>query len=349
MNMFDYVKQYGKYSFEEEPFNEVDNVIFSQIPYLPLNGVVSGFGHRSITLAKAARLLERELKKKRSILPARFYKKIYRLLFLMKDMPRYKDVLLYNYIRIVDHDRQFGAITIKLTDGTVYVSYEGTDCAISGWYEDARMTYSFPVPAQELAANYLRRTIRFLDKNVIVGGHSKGGNLAIYAALEAPFYIKHKILKVYNNDGPGFFKELFDSKAYQKLLPKIVKIVPRESVVGMFLYQSEDLEIVKSKSKRILQHDPFNWQILGKNFERDYLSDFSHNVSNKTNLWLAKLSKEEKEQCLTKLFAAFESSNIEETNQLYSISKTKNFIKNLYHIDSESKENLVDVFKEMIW
>lgn len=349
MNMFDYVKKYGNYSFEDKPFNEVDNVIFSQIPYLPLKGVVSGFGHRPVTLSKAARMLEREVKKKRSILPARFYKKVYRLFFLMKDTPRYKDLLLYNYIRIVDYDRQFGAITIKLPDDTVYVSYEGTDCAISGWYEDARMTYSFPVPAQELAANYLSRTIRFLDKKIIIGGHSKGGNLAVYAALEAPFYMKNKIVKIYNNDGPGFFKEHFNSKKYQKLLPKIVKIVPRETVIGMFLYQSEDIEIVKSKSKRILQHDPFNWQISNDRFERDNLSDFSRNVSIKTNTWLAKLSSSEKERCLKDLFKAFDSSDIVETNQLYSLNKTKNFVKHLYHIDSESKENLIDVFKEMIW
>lgn len=349
MNIIDYVKKYGKYSFEAEPFNEVDNVIFSQIPYLPLKDVVSGFGHRPITLSRAVHLLERELKKKRAFLPVKFFKKIYRLFFLMKDSPRYKDILLYNYIRVVEHDRQFCAVTLRLPDDTIYVSYEGTDCAVSGWYEDACMTYSFPVPAQELAANYLRRTVRFLDKKIIIGGHSKGGNLAVYAALEAPFYMKHKILKVYNNDGPGFFKELFDSKKYQKLLPKIVKIVPRESVVGMFLYQSEDIEIVKSKSKRILQHDPFNWQIFNNRFERDILSDFSYNVSKKTNSWLAKLTEEEKKQCLNALFNAFDSSNIVEVNQLISLSKTKNFVKHLYYIDSEAKENLIDVFKEMIW
>lgn len=349
MNMFEYVKKYGIYTFEAEPFNEVDNVILSQIPYLPLTGIVSGFGHRPITLEKATKLLNKKLKKKQKVLTARLYKKIHKLMLVMSTTPRYRDILLYNYIQIIEHDRQFGAVTLRLHDNSVYVAYEGTDSAISGWYEDACMTYAFPVPAQELAANYLSRTIRLLDKKVRVGGHSKGGNLAVYAALEAPFYIKNKIVKIYNNDGPGFFKELFDSKKYQKLLPKIQKIVPRESVIGMCLYQDEDITIVKSKSKRILQHDPFNWQVDEITFTNDTLSDFSKNVSLKTNHWLARLKKEERQRCVEDLFDAFNSSDINATYHLYSISKTKTFLKNLYHINDSSKENLIDVFKEMIW
>ena len=349
MNMFEYVKKYGSYTFEAEPFNEVDNVIFSQIPYLPLTGIVSGFGHRAITLEKAAKLLDKKLKKKQKVLTARLYKKIHKLLLLMATMPRYKDILLYNYIQVIEHDRQFGAITLKLSDNSIYVSYEGTDSSISGWYEDACMTYTFPVHAQELAVNYLRRTIRLLDNKVRIGGHSKGGNLAVYAALEAPFYIKNKIVKVYNNDGPGFFKELFDTKKYQKLLPRIQKIVPRESVVGMCLYNSENITVIKSKSKRILQHDPFNWLVDETTFLNDTLSDFSKNVSFKTNSWLAKLNKEERQQCIEDLFDAFHSSEIDATYHLYSIFKTKNFLKNLYHINDSSKEKLIDVFKEMIW
>ena len=349
MNMFEYVKKYGKYSFNAEPFNEVDNVIFSQIAYLPLEGIVSGFGHRPVTLERVARVLEKKLKKKQKVIVVRFCKKTYKLLIEMSQTPRYRDILLYNYIKMVDHDKQFGAVTFKLPDNTIYVAYEGTDSSISGWYEDARMTYTYPIPAQELAANYLRRTVKLLDKKVIVGGHSKGGNLAVYAVLESPFYLKNKIEKVYNNDGPGFFKEYFSTKKYQKLLPRITKIVPNESVVGMFLYQSEDIKIIKSRRKRILQHDSFNWVIDETKFEVGTLSDFSRNVSEKTNQWLSKLEKAKRQSCLDDLFNAFNSSNIEETYQLYSFSKTKKFVKHLYHIDAESKENLIDVFKEMIW
>ena len=206
MNLFEYVKKYGNATFEEEAFNEVDNVILSQIPYLPLTDVVSGFGHRPISLEKVAKLFDKKIKKRQTFLPVRFLKKVYKLLLIMSTMPRYKNILLYNYIKVVNHECQFGAITLRLPDKSVYIAYEGTDSSISGWHEDACMTYAFPIPAQELAANYLTRTLRILDNNVMVGGHSKGGNLAVYAALEAPFYLKNKIIKVYNNDGPGFFK-----------------------------------------------------------------------------------------------------------------------------------------------
>lgn len=349
MNLFDYVKKYGNYPFEIEPFNEVDNVIFSQISYLPLTGIVSGFGCSPITLERTARMLDKKIKTKQQTLNARLYKKIYKLLLIMKEMPRYRDILLYNYVQIIDHQRQFGAITLRLPDKSIYISYEGTDGSISGWYEDACMAYTYPVPAQELAVDYLKKTINIFDKNIRVGGHSKGGNLAVAAALEAPFYIKNKIIKVYNNDGPGFFKELFDTRKYQKLLPKIQKIVPRESVVGMCLYQEEELSIVKSKSKRILQHDPFNWVIDENKLLRDTLSDFSKNVSTKTNSWITKLDKNERQQCIEDLFDAFDSSDINETYHLYSVTKTKKFLKNLYYINDSSKKNLIDVFKEIIW
>ncbi len=349
MNLFDYVKQYGSYTFDEEPFNDVDNVIFAQLSYLPLSGIVSGFGHRPVTLEKVAKIFDKKIKNKQKFLTARFCKKIYKLLMVMYTTNRYKNILLYNYIQEIDYDRQFGAVTLRLPNNTVYVSYEGTDSSISGWYEDARMTYAFPIPAQMLALKYLKRTVRLLDQKVILGGHSKGGNLAIYAALEAPFYIKNKIVKVYNNDGPGFFKEQIDTKKYQKLIPKISKIVPCESVVGMFLYQGEDTIIIKSKRKRILQHDSFNWLIDGNHFVSDNLSDFSRKVSIKTNDWLNHLGKDKRRECIENLFEAFNSSNIINTYHLLSFTKAKSFFKQLYHIDVESKNNLIAVFKEMIW
>lgn len=349
MNMFEYVKKYGEYTFEEKKFNEVDNVILSQISYLTLDGIVFGFGHRPVSLSKTARLLEKQVNKKKTKIVAHFCKKIYKLLLEMKDTPRYRDVMLYNYIKVVDSYKQFGAVTLKLPDKSIYVSFEGTNSAISGWYEDARMTYSYPVPAQELAANYLRRTVRFIDRKVMVGGHSKGGNLAVYAALEAPLYLRKKIVKVFNNDGPGVPIHIFNTKRHRDLLPKIQKIVPNESVVGMFLYHSEDLTIIKSKRKRVLQHDSFNWMIDEVSFTRGDLSTFSKSVSFKTNEWLNRLSKEKRKQCVVEFFNAFDSSNIVETNQLLSISKSKEFVKNLYHINEESKENLIDVFKKIIW
>ena len=348
MNLFQYTKTYGKYSFQEEPFNDVDNIIFSQLSYLPLEGVVGSFGDAPISIADANAILGEKVTKKQVSFKARLVKKIFKLLKIMSETERYKDLLLCNYQRITNHDTQFGAITIKLPDNSIYVSYEGTDTAISGWKEDACMTYQFPVPAQVLATKYLRKVAKFTKNKIRVGGHSKGGNLAVYAVASSSLLVQKKVLTVYNNDGPGFCKENTNSKRYQRMVSKIRKLVPQESVVGMLLYNGEELEIVKSGRKRIFQHDPFCWQVEGNHFKNDTLSDFSKKISEKTNNWIETLGKENCQRCVEDLFRIIDHENVIDTYQLLSVEKSVKVVKAFKTIDENSKKNLLDVLKAFI-
>ncbi len=346
MNLFHYVKNYGIYSFDEEPFNEVDNIILSQIPYLPLDNIVYGFHHTAFTLEEVAdRMIQQNTKKR---IKGHFCNKVYKLLLKMQHMPRYKDILCYHYKKVIDRDKQFGAITLRLPDNSVFVAYEGTNSAISGWKEDACMTYQFPVPAQVLAAEYLKKTISMRDSKIRIGGHSKGGNVAVYAAMEAPLYLQRKIIKVYDNDGPGFMKELVESKKYQKIVKKIYRIVPRESVVGMLLYHSGDVLVVKSKSKSLLQHDPFHWQIEGNSFVVDTLSNYSKRVSEKTKTWIERLRVQERERCVEDLFDAVAFSDVVDTYDFFSIGKSIATIREIKHLDENSKRNLIDAVKIIV-
>ncbi len=346
MNLFHYVKKYAMYSFDEEPFNEIDNVILTQIPYLPLENMVLGFNKPALTINELVeKLIESNTKKK---VKGIFCNRVYKLLLKMQKTKRYQNILCYHYKKIIDSEKQFGAITFKLPDGSIFVSYEGTNAAISGWKEDAYMTYRFPVPAQELALNYLKRTISRRDSAIRIGGHSKGGNLAVYAAMEASPSIQRRIIKIYNNDGPGFFKEIVDSDKYQRIVKKIYRIVPRESVVGMLLYHSGDVLVVKSKSKSLLQHDPFHWQIDGTSFAIDSLSEYSKRVSEKTRNWLETLRVQERKRCVEDFFDTLAFSDVVETYDFFSIGKSLATIREIKHLDEDSKKNLIAAVKIIV-
>lgn len=346
MNLFHYVKNYGKYSFEEEPFNEIDNIILSIIPYLPLENIVPGFSKSRISLSQVVTKMQVEDRKKD--IKGIFCNKVYKLLLHMKSTKRYKDILCYHYQKEIDKDKQFGAITLKLQDGSIFVAYEGTNAAISGWKEDAYMTYCFPVPAQVEALDYLKRTVGRKDTEIRIGGHSKGGNLAIYAAMEAPLGIQKKIIKIYDNDGPGFFKEVVESKKYQKIANYIYRIVPRESVVGMLLYHSNDALVVKSKSKSVLQHDPFHWQVEGNCFVIDSLSDYSKRVSERTKTWIEHLRVQERQRCVEDLFDTLAFSDVVETYDFFSIGKSISTLREIKHLDATSKKNLIEAVKIIV-
>ncbi len=346
MNLLHYVKKYGNCSWEEKAFTDIDNVIFSQLSYLPLEGIV---GTNSILLKEVARVLEMEEKAKAAALNTWFSKKVYALLKEMAKTRRYQNILFSHYVKVIHHDCQFGAITLTLPDKSIYVSYEGTDDAISGWLEDACMVYQFPVPAQELAAQYLKKYFRFYHHTIRVGGHSKGGNLAVYAAMQAPFYLQKHIVAVYSNDGPGFTKRETLTKKYQKIAKKIHKIVPQESVVGMLLYHPGDLLIVKSKSKRFLQHDPFNWQVEDDHFvEESSLSPYSKKVSKRVQQWVEKVNEENKERCVTSLFQVFDGAEVSNTHDLLHLQKSIRTVQEIHRMSADTKKDLLDVFRAIV-
>lgn len=348
MNLIHYVKQYGKSSFSEMTFNDIDNVIFSQLSYLPLAGIVGGFHEEAITIEEVAKILIRHEKKNQLNIKSYFCKKIYRLIKEMAKAPRYQHLSLSNYVQVINHDCQFGALSIQLPDHTIYVSYEGTDTTISGWREDACMTYQYPVPAQVLASQYLRKIYRFFGDKIRVGGHSKGGNIAVASVLESPFYVQRKVIAIYNNDGPGFAESIIHSRKYKRIQSKIHKIVPRESIIGMFLYYGEDISVVKSSSKRIFQHDPFHWCIEGNAFKEAQLSEYSKKVSSKTNAWLDNIKKRDCQKCMEDLFQVFDYVEVYDTHDFFSIGKSVKVVQNVKSLDEDSRKNLWDAIKTLV-
>lgn len=310
MNLFSYIDKYGCYSFLEVPFNEVDNAIFSALSYLDLEGLVSlnRFHKKTIKEVGNEFFLKKYSKNdKKNILAVR---QAIRMLRNIKDSRRYRDLLLYNYVYETGEEEQFSAITIEIFPKLVYVSFEGTDHLVSGWKEDFMLSYKFPVLSQRRAIDYVNKHFLFRRQEIIIGGHSKGGNLALVASMYANFIVRDKIIKIYNNDGPGLLLEQITSRQYRNIQDRLVSIIPNYCIVGLLLRHSDNFTVVRSLRKSVFAHDLFTWVVEDKQFKRTELSSFSKFLDNRLLNWLNQYDREQREKFVKSLFEIFEKNDI---------------------------------------
>ena len=337
MNIIDYIKKNKDKTFSEFPFNEIDNLIYALLSYLDYTNIVPTFKKGKITLQEAAKQLKKT--KHQGI----FISNTYKMIQLMKDSKRYQNTILYNYVKITNSNMQFAALTMKIPDKSIYVSFAGTDSSIAGWEEDFKMSYLYPGASQKYASNYLNKSIGLLDKKIRIGGHSKGGNLSICAAMEANFLIKHKITTITNFDGPGFLKKEIESKAYQSIENKIKMVVPKESIIGMILYHTDNYIVVKSKGYHIFQHDAFNWQCKDRNFIRDIQSKRSKDLQQKIIKKLEALPLNERIDIVKNLFSLFKKLNIIDTKDI-KLKQIFELFKSFKKLDNDTKNYLAELF-----
>lgn len=300
VTILNYINKYGDFTFSEKEFNEVDNIIFSVLTYIDFNNVVEKGLDKKITIFDAIDLYFSLHKKKYDKNDIYARKKAIKVLEAIKNKKRYKDLYLYNYIYIGDENHQFCAITVEVNIDLIFISFGGTDSLISGWEEDARMTYLFPVEAQVKAINYLNEYSKTKEK-IIVGGHSKGGNLALVSSMYCTSSIKKRIIRIYNNDGPGLKLEQIESQEYKSICQKLVHLVPNYSVVGLLLINEKYITI-KSSKKSILAHNFMTWKVKDDTFERTELSKFSLILNRSISNWMEKYDNTVRKNFFTTLF-----------------------------------------------
>ena len=280
-------ENYGDYSFENMPFNEVDNVILSLLSYTNFSDIVSNNNRKKIRLEDASTILLSNVKDM-VIEDVPSVKDSLKVLKIIKNTKRYRDILLYNYRYIYSDESQFSCITFELSKRLVYVGFRGTDKLISGWIEDAKMCYEYPVTAHKYAINYLNKYFLFSRKKIILGGHSKGGNLALVAALECKKSIYRRIINVYSNDGQGLRKEDMFTPRYIDLDKKYIHICPYNSIVGMLLYHDMYYISVDSDKPVGFSHNILSWQIDDDHFKTREVSKFSRILDEGFTKWLEK-------------------------------------------------------------
>ena len=272
-NMIDYIDWRGDLTFEQSKLNEVDNVLLVFFSFLNMRGIVSDIpGEEPITLREATKIYLKKIKGQKTsygaIIPT---EDIHRMARKMATSARFGNVLLSGYVDRVDREKQeqFAAYTAVLDDGSAFVSFRGTDDTLIGWKEDLNMSFTKETAAQRSAVRYIAQLANNFDGTIRIGGHSKGGNLAVYsAAAQSDPEVRQRIHRIYNNDGPGFSKDFIESEGYEDIRSRVVKLVPQDSVVGMMLYNDDNYTVVKSERAGIDQHNSYLWQVTGKRFLR---------------------------------------------------------------------------------
>lgn len=320
-NILDYLDWRGDLTLEQSPFNEVDNLILSQLSYANFDGVVPPeWSDAKISVREAAERYFHIYSRERIESYGYMLRSSVFLLQRLADSIRFADAKLMKFQNMVEfgETKQFSAMHIKLTDGTVYVAFRGTDTTLVGWKENFNMTFLTTVPSQLEAVRYLDDTTNNSRYPLRLGGHSKGGNLAMYAAIMCRAALKPRIIEVYNNDGPGFDAEIIKSSAYNEMRHVISTIVPQSSVVGMLLEHEETAyAVVKSNQSLLMQHDPFSWEVLGDRFVRvEQVTKESRIVELALKAWLNQLSPSERKQFVDNIFQIFEEMNVNTIDEL---------------------------------
>lgn len=318
-NIMDYISWRGDLTFAQSPFNEVDNLILACFSYVNLDRIPAVTRQKGIELKK----LVKEFKKLHTIKELEADKSFIRLapfmMFEMSESVRFGNCVIRNYVNeiVTEAEQQFSAVEIVLDDGTSYISFRGTDDTIIGWKEDFNLSTGV-VPAQERAVEYMQRISDKASGMLRVGGHSKGGNLAIYGSVMCKS-VHDKILEIYSNDGPGFSKEFQDSPETAEMMPKIIRIIPEYSIIGTLLEHEKQPIIVASTSRGLLQHDGFSWEVQGPGLvRRDSLNKTALRFIEILHKWIDGMDMEQKRLLIEDLFATLQASGYENLSEVQS-------------------------------
>lgn len=320
-NILDYVDWRGDLTLDQSPFNEVDNLILSQLSYLDFQGIVPPIGEGSCSLAEAAQALfarcpAGERPKLGLVVPDA----VPVLLEKAAQAPRFRDMKLSGCEDHVDLERgeQFAALTVETGDRQIYCAFRGTDDTLAGWREDLELACVPEVPAQKRAVAYVKAAARQHPRRGIrLGGHSKGGNLAVYAGVFCPQGVQRRITAIWSNDGPGFYRDILDLPTHDRVEDRIHTIVPKSSVVGLLLEHEEICTIVDSDQLGLWQHDAFSWQVLGGRFVTlPRLSPQAKAGSLAIRSWLRGMTPEERRRFADGLFRVLTAAGAETLTDL---------------------------------
>ena len=348
-NINDYLDWRGDLPFAAAPFCEVDNLILSMLSFPNYAGIVSPDPLGApVKLADAyARFHERFPEGEAfDVVPAFVNDTLEKAAATV----RFRDVYMTAFRDVHDEEEvvQFSAVTFILPDDSLFIAYRGTDDTLLGWREDFHLSFTRPVRSQELALEYLTETASYFSGPIRIGGHSKGGNLAAYAAIYAPKVLADRIVKVWSNDGPGFIREIIESPEFAAAEGKITTIVPQSSVIGMLLGHNDRYEVVESTVKNgLMQHDPFSWEVKGPRFlHLDELAPEGKRHNEVLAEWLDGISPEERRKFTDTVFGLLESTGAKTVGDLSLgdpvafAAKAAAMIRQYASLDKDAKDNV---------
>jgi hypothetical protein len=327
-DIFDYLKWRGDLSFSTVPMCEVDALIFAELSYVDLGGYVpSKISGQRVSLKNAARRYFDSYRGKEISLGKFLPDSIITLLRAAAESKRFSETQVFGYRNVLDEEqgKQFCAITFLIDDGTYCVTFRGTDDSILGWKEDFRMSFRREIPAQTHALRYLERIALAnaipTGRKMVVCGHSKGGNLAVWSAIHAPKVVRDSIKAVYNFDGPGFLYDVKSSEGYRDIEKRLHTVVPECSIVGMFFYDGAHYRAVKSSARGLYQHDAMSWLTAPRGFVSVADINLDYKKVNKIlSRWIANMNDSEREAVVEAFFKFLYSTKATTLTELASDS-----------------------------
>lgn len=345
-DFFDYLQWRGDLPMDAVPLCPVDTLILSELCYLNFRDLVREDFLRPVALRTAAEaflaLPDRDNRDR--------VKKDQDLLARCAETERFGGLRLvfYRSELLPELQSQFAAVTWLLPGGTVLITFRGTDLSLAGWKEDFNMSFQEVVPAQEKALRYLEAFARCHRGPIALAGHSKGGNMAVFAAARAQPDLQERITAVHNHDGPGFCRSMMSDPGYRAMLPKIRTFVPQSSVVGMLLEHEEPYTVIKSRQVSLLQHDPYSWSVLGGGFETMEQVDTGSRFLDRTiKTWLTETAPESRNEFVD---AVYELLTVGQVADLRQVILPRNVLRYLRTLgaDEQMRSVIARVFTELL-
>ena len=345
-----YLENYGKYTFQEMPMTEVDSLALCQLSYLKFDGMVPDIQEDKppVTLES----LKEHPDFEKLFGDIRYEKENRALLTGMLQGKRFRDMKLNYYVNVIEEqwETQFSAVTFFLDDGTAYVAFRGTDETIVGWKEDFNMAFLSPVPGQAFGVRYLKDVASRFRGELYVGGHSKGGNLAVYSAMNCGPETQERLLQIYSMDGPGFRPEVLERCGYDRIAGRVTKILPNSSLVGMLFESNMYFQVVKSRTFGLLQHDPYTWLVVSNHLVRaNGLYERRKKMDNTLNEWILSLNEQQLRTFVDTMYQVITASQARNLIDFTAEWKRSmnGIIGALKEVDEETKRILIEVVKSL--
>lgn len=346
-NVCEYVKWRGDLTLKQSKFNEIDALILTRLSYFPFDQLIQP--NEEATVEELSKRFEKTDKSTMKIL----WEDDNELFPLMGKSKRFGKMIVTQYVNKInaEQEKQFSATTVILPDNTIFVTYRGTDATIVGWKEDFNMCFKSHIASQKDAVEYLNMVSKKYKRLIRIGGHSKGGNLAVYAAMFTNSKVKKRIINIYNNDGPGFDDEIIKTKEYKEILPKVHTYIPQSSVIGRLLNHEEKYTVVQSIQKGIMQHDLYSWQLEGKEFIcLEKVTNGSEIFDKTLKEWLVNITPEQRGIVIDTAFDILNTTEVEYFSEL-----KKNWFLNIRlmlgrykNLDDESKKVISEIVQKLV-
>ena len=349
-NMLDYIKEFGHVSFEERAFSEIDALVLTELEYLPLENVVPSDenGENFVTVKESAEYMQEHKQELFDENPMMITEERHEVSQVIADAPRFQSLKFFGVVSVWDKDttKQFAAVTVEVEPSVRLVVFRGTDETLIGWKEDFLMTYSPLVAAQTDAKEYLAKQASLWDGDLMISGHSKGGNLAIYAAATQEEDVQLRIVDIFCFDSPGLYRSVLETKGYQNIVPLAMRYIPQDSLVGLMLESEVPYVIVKSNATGAMQHSATTWEIEdGQFIKMEKLTKNSQLNDQTFKKWTESVSDEELELFWNVFFELLFSVGIDTVNDLYGefMHYVQEFLKAAGNMDEEKRELLTRI------